>query len=527
MIIFYTKHLILFYIVKMNYQLLKIKEDITLLDLIDFWFNNPKIWFNCTKEDDKFIKDMFSYLLWNEQFYYHGISDKYTFLGKIILYDQISRHVYRDHKSRVKIYDKYAYRYSLILLPVIETFKPEERCFILMPFRHTFDQFNLELCLDYINDWISKDNTIAIYKRFYQATVTALANVKNKNNTLYIGDIHFIPEHIYDADSCKIDYNYQININKIVGHKLYHEFCKYINIKKGNVIISLSGGVDSMVCSLLLYIYSIQNKDIKPIAVCINYTNRSDQYFEVEMVYKWTKILGIELYVREISEVQRETCKEINSRDFYEKITKNIRFETYKKINSPVILGHNKDDCIENIFANIVKKKNYNNLLGMSHQMIENNVEILRPLLNISKAEIFEFAKEFNVPFTYDSTPKWADRAKMRDILIPQIKKFNPLILDGLIELSNNFKEIYSVYNKCMPNIIYEENHCIVENKDIFFLDYWKNIFTKISLYYKLPFIKNKSVQYFIDNIKSGNRITLNIHFVACLKKNDIFIYVK
>ena len=159
--------------------------------------------------------------------------------------------------------------------------------------------------------------------------------------------------------------------------------------------------------------------------------------------------------------------------------------------------------------------------------MIENNVEILRPLLNISKAEIFEFAKEFNVPFTYDSTPKWADRAKMRDILIPQIKKFNPLILDGLIELSNNFKEFYSVYNKCMPNIIYEENHCIVENKDIFFLDYWKNIFTKISLYYKLPFIKNKSVQYFIDNIKSGNRITLNIHFVACLKKNDIFIYVK
>jgi tRNA(Ile)-lysidine synthetase-like protein len=512
----------------MNYQLLKIKKDIKLVDLIDFWFNNPKVWFNCTKEDDEFIKDIFSYLLWNEQFYHHEFCDKYTFLGKIILYDQISRHIYRDHKSELKKYDKIAYRCSLILLPVIETFKPEERCFILMPFRHSrLDQFNLELCLDYINKWLNEDNTINIYKRFYQATVTALSNLKNKNNTLYIGDIHFIPEHIYDADSCKIDYNYAVNINKIIDHKLYHEFCKYINKKNGNIIISLSGGVDSMVCSLLLYIYSIQNKDIKLIAVCINYTNRSDQYFEVEMVYKWTKILGIEFHVREISEIKRETCTEINRRDFYEKITKNIRFETYKKFNAPVILGHNKDDCIENIFANIVKKKNYNNLLGMSYRITENSVEILRPLLNISKAEIFDFAKEFSVPYTYDSTPKWADRAKMRDVLIPQIKEFNPLILDGLIELSNNFKEIYSVYNKCIPNIIYEENHCIVENKDIFFLDYWKNIFTKISLHYKLPFIKNKSVEYFIDNIKSGNRITLNIHFVACLKKNDIFVYVR
>jgi tRNA(Ile)-lysidine synthetase-like protein len=514
----------------MDYQLLKIKKEITLDDLIDFWFNNPKIWFNCSKEDDNFIKEMFSDLLinCNNIIYPTNVPNKNTFLGKIILYDQISRHIYRDNKEEIKKYDILAYKYSLILLPIIETFKPEERCFILMPFRHTFDQFNLELCLDYINKWLTENNTAAIYRRFYQATVTALANVKNKNNTLYVGDIHFIPEHIYDADSYKIDYNYRVNINKIVGHKLYNEFCKYINIKKGNVIISLSGGVDSMVCSLLLYIYSIQNKNIKPIAVCINYTNRSDQYFEVEMVYKWTKILGIEFHVREISEIQREICKEINSRDFYEKITKNIRFETYKKFTgSPVILGHNRDDCMENIFANIIKKKNYNNLLGMSHKLIENDVEILRPLLNITKAEIFDFAEEFRVPYTYDSTPKWADRAKMRDVLIPQIKDFNPLILDGLIELSNNFKEIYSVYNKCMPNIIYEEKYCIVENKDIFFLDYWKNIFTKISLHYKLPFIKNKSVQYFIDNIKSGNRITLNIHFVACLKKNNICIYVR
>lgn len=79
-----------------------------------------------------------------------------------------------------------------------------------------------------------------------------------------------------------------------------------------------------------------------------------------------------------------------------------------------------------------------------------------------------------------------------------------------MIDVANNFYEIYKVYQKCLPNIIFNTDHCLVEDKDIYFFDYWKNIFLKICQHYKLDLIKNKSIMYFINNIKYGHQITLS-----------------
>ena len=198
----------------------------------------------------------------------------------------------------------------------------------------------------------------------------------------------------------------------------------------------------------------------------------------------------------------------------------------YKRYSGAVILGHNKDDTIENIFSNIIKKNSYHNLLGMSIHSKEQDVNIFRPLLNIPKDRIIKFAKDFNIPYTYDSTPEWSRRGKMRDVLIPKINQFDHLIIDGMLELANNLSEIYSVYNKCLPKIIYYESYCEVEDKDIYFYDYWKNILTQICKYYKMyNLIKNKSIIHFIENIKFGNRITLNKNIV-CIKINNSINFI-
>ena len=138
------------------------------------------------------------------------------------------------------------------------------------------------------------------------------------------------------------------------------------------VVISISGGVDSMVSSFILHHLSQQNTRFKVIGVHINYGNRETCDLEVEFVKRWCRLLNIELYIRHISEIQRhkKTDGEIDTqnshgREFYEKITKKIRFDMYRKFNSPIILGHNKDDCTENIFANIRKSRSYDNLMGM------------------------------------------------------------------------------------------------------------------------------------------------------------------
>ena len=486
----------------------------TLDELTKFWFDNPQLWFNCSIEDDKLITKKYSSLLLN--------NNDVPCLGTIILYDQIPRHIYRNSdQEKIDYYLKIALEHCKNILPIIETYKPEERCFILLPLRHTFIEGNIKKCLSYINKWIEED-TESIYNRFYQASITSLSKINSSKNTKY--KIYKFTDYtsILDSISTK-DINF-VHDNNIYHERIYQEFSKNINNTNSNIIISISGGVDSMVCSFLLYYYCHVNKNHTPYGATINYANRSEQYLEVEMVNQWLQLLNIEHHIRVIEEIKRERDK---NRDFYEKITRDIRFELYKKLNGSVILGHNKDDSLENIFSNIKKKKSYDNLLGMSINSVEKNIEISRPLLNISKSEIIEFAKKYNIPFVYDSTPSWSERGQMRDVLIPQINEFDKDILEGLIEMSKNFKEIYSVYKKnVIPDIRFEEDCCSFENQSIYTMDYWKNILGSICEYYKCNNIKNKSIINLIENISTGNKITLSKNIVCQMKKNNIIFNI-
>jgi tRNA(Ile)-lysidine synthetase-like protein len=485
-----------------------------IIELEKFWFKNEHLWFNCSKEDDLLITKKYSDLL----------SDKIIdpSIGSIILYDQLPRHIYRGNQLKIDYYLKIALEHCNYLLQDIQKYNPKERCFILLPLRHTFEEKNINTCLQYINSWIETEDN-PIYNRFYQASITSLSKINSVKETLYFSSkVNDNFSSILDTCSTKeIKFTYH---KEIYDEYIYKEFSKNMikNINP-NIIISISGGVDSMVCSLLLYYYSI-NKNIKPIGVTINYANRIEQYMEIDMINQWLQLLQIDHHVREITEIKRVRDK---NRDFYEKITRDIRFNLYKKLNGTIILGHNKDDSIENIFSNITKRKNYDNLLGMSTQSIEQEVEIFRPLLNIQKSDIINFAHKYNIPYVYDSTPGWSERGQMRDILIPQIKNFNQDILSGLIELSINYKEIYSIYKKnSIPNIIFEEKKCFFVNSNIYFIDYWRNILIIICKHYNCYNIKNKSIINLISNLETGNQIIISRQIKCQLINNNVILNI-
>ena len=61
--------------------------------LYNYWFKNPRLWFNCSKSDDKEISDLFLDIYERrEELKTNSIKDC---IGKIILYDQIVRHLVR------------------------------------------------------------------------------------------------------------------------------------------------------------------------------------------------------------------------------------------------------------------------------------------------------------------------------------------------------------------------------------------------------------------------------------------------
>jgi tRNA(Ile)-lysidine synthetase-like protein len=319
-----------------------------------------------------------------------------------------------------------------------------------------------------------------------------------------------------------------------VETKLSNEFKNYCQPVNNQLIVSVSGGVDSMVC-LYLARHCFPSAEIK--AISINYANRVEQGLEIDMVNYICSKLNVKHYVRTINEIQRVRD---SHREFYESVTREIRFASYKNVigdnkKVQVILGHNQDDTLENVFSNIKKGINYDNLFGMEHQSIEKDVCIARPLLCIPKSDIIKFAHDHNIPYTYDSTPSWSERGRLRDILIPSIKSFDPNMLPGIIQMATNFKEIYQVYEKSIPKINRTSNTTctIIISNEIYVLDYWKKILTNVALEFKIPFISNKSINHMITQLKINHkkndelsRIILSKHlFVVANLYTNTFVF--
>ena len=195
-------------------------------------------------------------------------------MAKIILFDQFTRHIYREEKQQIKKYDICALKLVLesSILETIEDFDSETRCFILMPLRHTFEEKYLKLCLEYVCKWRLEDSH-PIYRRFYQATIKAISSIYSSKDLLFV-ESKVDYSQILDSNSIQ-DFNHLEPINN--SNKLLNTFItntKPLVKKHNNLIISVSGGVDSMVC-LYLAKYGFPDANIK--AISINYANRQEQ----------------------------------------------------------------------------------------------------------------------------------------------------------------------------------------------------------------------------------------------------------
>lgn len=469
-------------------------------DLLDFWFdkNNEHIWFEATNIEDNYINLKYSFLLKNDDFNNSNLSNR-DYLKYILLYDQVTRHIDRvnDTEIRYKFKDK-ALEYSRYLIESGKylNFKPEEICFILMPLRHTFDLHNLFKVKNLVIELLESNPDNSYFRRFYRATITSIANIKKPK--LYSKIKEFNKDLL--CTSCLFN---ESNINQEFDNtknNIPKYFTNYFKqcIQNKKITISLSGGSDSMVC---LYICVCLGFEVT--ALMINYCNRDCSNEEVDNVAVFCKYLNVPFYVRTIDEIQRTNDY---NRDFYESITKKIRFDSYKFLGNPVILGHNWNDCVENIITNINKSRSFDNLLGMNYNSIQSDITLIRPMLNIKKHDINEFANIKNIPYFKDSTPKWSDRGKIRDKLIPALEDFNSNLVSNLVEMSNRYKEIYSLFNE----LIMEKTKIIKKEDNIYHIifvkcysfDYWKNIFSLLNTTYGLDFPKKKSIDNFINNLR-------------------------
>ena len=444
-----------------------------LLELKDWWFNNQDKWFNSSELNDKQITKKYEYLLDTDYKIEILLDDKILGLSYIILYDQITRHIARAQNKS----SNYVLDYLDKLLKFIDLFYPKyknelegfEFCFTLLPLRHTNIFYKQKFVID--ETWekilnLNQTNTklIKIYKNYLEATYKrAYINKQvyiSENKTDYNRDILWIvKKYSYLLDEfCNhylIKSNSDINpdINSDMKDNVILKItktCEQIKNFNTKYILSISGGVDSMVLSFVL-----SKLGIDFVMLHINYANREETCEnEKKLLSDWANYIGHKLYIRNIYEINRQKCMKYEMRNLYENYTRNVRYQSYidiYKLNEwegyewSVLMGHNHDDCIENILTNIANKTKYDNLMGMSFEskiiFRDQQIKFIRPLITIQKSDIYHLAHNFKIPYLVDSTPKWSQRGLIRDIVRPGLIQWNNSILEGMVELNTIMRE--------------------------------------------------------------------------------------
>ncbi len=500
-----------------------------MTNIYSFWKENESIWFNSKPEDDKKITDLFEDSLKNN--IDTTTCNVIEWTEYVILHDQLRRHINRHTNKNYLEPDDLIPSCYVIYNKFKENLSEFDFMWLLMPLRHTHNYTHVSFVIEESWKLLIKTKSPQI-KKYIEASYLRYIKLTPDNDKSmlikYYGlEYNWIKDIKLILDSRCKDYE-RGDINIITKHNLIDIMDNYLtkyNLKNKTIILSLSGGVDSMVCSYILHILKQ-----KFIAVHINYNNRKECPIEEKLLKYWClEILSVPLYIRKISEINRPLCMEYEMRNVYEDYTKQIRYSAY--INSDdepyVMLGHNKDDSIENVFTNILTSNHTDNLLGMteisSQEYKGKNIIFLRPFLNTFKKDLYEFAKMTKTIHLEDSTPTWSQRGMIRDIVIPGLNRWNINFIDNLLKFVNKVSDMYNCINNSIDNKIstYESIHEFPTS-----YIFWETKFKKMKIH-----VTQSTLKTFIERIlflqNNEHKLITNVKLKFTLCKDKILFIMK
>lgn len=178
-----------------------------------------------------------------------------------------------------------------------------------------------------------------------------------------------------------------------------------------NLVIALSGGVDS---SVLAHILCKISKNIRLVFVQHNQVHSKDLEASAKKI---AKSLNLDLEVIQTSLKPNSSETEMRE-ERYKHLLSNL------KKDEVLLTGHNLSDKAETLLINLFRGTR---LEGLKSINSENSLSS-KPMINISKKEIYEYANKNDIPYSEDPTNKDNNivRNWIRNFLIPEINNKFP-----------------------------------------------------------------------------------------------------
>jgi tRNA(Ile)-lysidine synthase len=368
--------------------------------LQDFWLANPQHWFSkgeARAETDRIVYDRFRTYDWTKE----------QALGQVLYLDQCMRHFSRLEPME----ESYIVECRWLAVRIVEAMSIDtlractdtELVWFLMPWKHLEMWDPLFVLVD---TWLAGRSLamfpalhrffVDTYPKAYTAEAVAKQVVRSSGVHPY-DPLRVCAAHplAYDAD----DWAQGPIPDSARG------LCEALQ-GIDNVAVSLSGGVDSMLMSLLL---CRMRRNV--VAIHIVYGNRDESDEETHVLQTFCTRIGLPLYVYRIEWLKRNMV----DRAFYERMTRDLRFHVYKAVGFSVLLGHIQDDVVENIWTNLAHGNHLDYLPKFRPRGVEDGVVILRPWLRVSKQDVYKVAEDMGLPYLQNTTPSWSNRGKFRE----------------------------------------------------------------------------------------------------------------
>ena len=257
------------------------------------------------------------------------------------------------------------------------------------------------------------------------------------------------------------------------------------------VICAVSGGVDSM--SLL---HMLQKYNIKIICAHVNHNLREESLEEYSFVKNYcdkNNIIFEGITLDKIDENNIESKFREKRYSFFESLV--------NKYHAKFLLtAHHGDDLMETILMKIVRGSSIDGYSGFNKVSIREGYKILRPLIYLSKEEIYKYAFDNNIEYREDKTnnsDKYT-RNRYRKYILPKLKEENINVHKKFLKYSEELNDSYIFINNYV-NDIFNKYY----DKDILDISYIKTLddfIIKKIIFILLEKHYNKNINLINDN---------------------------
>ena len=265
---------------------------------------------------------------------------------------------------------------------------------------------------------------------------------------------HLPPSFQEESPSSKQTKQYIINfmLNRIVEDTIR---ANNLFTHSDIVLVALSGGADSVAL-----LHTLHELKYKCKALHCNFHLRGeesdrDQKFAENLCSE----LGIEIHVKHFDTNEYASQKHIS----IEMAARELRYDWFEQCVSEnygkvVAVAHHEDDNVETFIINLTRGSGINGLKGMKIK----NGNIVRPLLNIPRADILSYLESIGQEYVTDSTNLQNEytRNKIRLDIIPLFEKINPSFKKSIAETAQRLSEAAQIYDysikKSIENVLYD-----------------------------------------------------------------------